>query len=140
MSFREGRRLGMFELQEHTTLKQEAPVQNTWYELLPATELCRVYAAGINVEGANETLQVRITIDGKVSTPLDITCNHSTTYHILRLLDAITQVVTYNGISTVIQAFLCEGKNVKIEVRKTTAAGAGNLTGICVYGVLKVAR
>ena len=33
--------------------------------------------------------------------------------------------------------FIIEGKSVKVEVRKTTAAGAGNLTGIVAYGVLK---
>ncbi len=133
-----GGRLGIFEQQAPATLNKAVPVQNTWNQLLPATESCRVYALGINIEDANETLQVRITIDGIISTFIDITATHSTPYFIRREMNAITRTAGYAEQTTpVMTAFLCEGKSVSIEIRKTTAAGAGNLTAICEYGVLK---
>lgn len=131
-------RIGMFENQTPKTLTQGAPVQNTWYEALPETALCRVYGFGICIEDADETLQVRVTIDGIASTPADITATHSTPYYIIRKLDAINRTVTYDQVAaTPPLTFMCEGKKVKIEVRKTTALGAGNLQAVVDYGVLK---
>ena len=41
--------------------------------------------------------------------------------------------LTPEGAQTLVQA----GHSVQVQVRKTTAAGAGNLTGVVTYGVLK---
>ena len=134
-----GGRVAMFEYQAPATLNQAAPVQNTWYILLDTTANCRVYAAAVNVEDADETLELRATVDGQIYVAEARVATHSTTYHAHKSLNAIARVAAIglnSGLTTEGLTFLVEGHSVKVELRKTTAAGAGNLTGIVVYGVL----
>ena len=131
------------EYQEPATLNQANPVQNTWYEILSATSNVRVYHIFVNVEDTNETLEVRMTIDGEVLVGSNA-CTQSVSYSIDMFGDAITRTdsLEFDKVPddfTRYRAFLVEGKSVKIEVRKTTNAGAGNLTGLVMYGVIKSA-
>lgn len=128
------------EYQTPATLNQAAPVQNTWYTILDTTLYCRVWRIAVNVEDTNETLEVRITIDGEVIPSDGYNATHSTDYHIVLMPDAInrTDEIEFTSETRMeyAQGFLIEGHSVKVEVRKTTAAGVGNLTGIVMYGVL----
>ena len=132
----------MFEFQTPATLNQAAPVQNTWYTILDTTKNVRIYDIAVNVEDTNETLEVQVTIDGQTIGANDEACTHSTQYFALMKLEAISRVCEMILVSEAVhddafKSFVLEGKSVKVEVRKTTAAGAGNLTGIVAYGVLK---
>jgi hypothetical protein len=133
----------MFEYQAPAVLNQAAPVNGTWYDILPATDYVRVYQIAVNVEDTDETLEVQAIIDGETIQADDLACTHSTIYYGIRYLQPInrTDQIALTTASTIqlfdAQAFILEGHNVQIQVRKTTAAGAGNLTGIVQYGVLK---
>lgn len=141
MRYDSGMNLAVFEFQTPSTLDQAGPVQNTYYPILDIDELARVYRIGVNIEDADEDLQVRITVDGQVIDGDQITATHSTKYHCYLYANAIGKVIK-NTINTSVayssyMAFLLEGHEIKVEVRKTTANGAGKLTGIVAYGVLK---
>lgn len=126
-----------YEYQDPAVLNQAAPVQNTWYTLLDTTNHCRIQVIGINVEDANETLDLKITVDGETINTA-VAATHSTNYYPYVYVNAITQAPAISFPTTVnARAYIIEGHSVKVELRKTTAAGAGNLTGIVVYGVLK---
>ena len=131
----------IFEYQTPATIDQAAPVQNTWYTLLDTTKNCRVYSAGCNIEDTNETLQMRFTVDGEVIPVTGLATAHSTSCEVKRTLNPIAQTEAMeltNTAQTFEKAFLIDGKSIKVELRKTTAAGVGNLTGIVTYGILKV--
>lgn len=130
----------MFEYQPPAVLNQAAPVQNTWYTILDTTANVRVYHIHVNIEDDDETLEIRLTIDGEVLTGSNA-CTHSVDYSIGYHCSAITgtDFLEFDTVPTHFdkyRAFLCEGLSVKFEVRKTTAAGTGNLTGIVMYGVV----
>lgn len=128
----------IFEYQPPATLNQAAPVQNTWYDILPATAHVRVYKVAVNVEDTNETLEVQAIIDGKTIAADDQACTHSTNYNAYVVPNAIGRVDQIAlTTSRVQEAIIFEGRSVQIQVRKTTAAGAGNLTAVVAYGVLK---
>jgi hypothetical protein len=117
-------------------LNQAAPVQNTWYTILDTTTDVMIYDITVNVEDANETLEVRLTIDSEMYTG-SIAATHSTEYEVAMRTAAITRS-TYLEINGGVDwepynAFTVIALSVKVEVRKTTAAGAGNLTGIVNY-------
>lgn len=134
-----GSRAAMFTFQPPATLNQVAPVQNTWYDILPATANCRVYEIVTNIEDADETVQVQVLIDGVTIPANPLASTHSTTYLWYRNPNAVGVALYVRNTSTATsytQAFLFEGRSVQIQARKTTANGAGNLTGMVVYGVL----
>jgi len=131
----------VYEYQPPAVLNQAAPVQNDWYDLLPVTRNCRVKQIHVNIEDNDETLEVRMTIDGEVMTGSNA-CTHSTNYPVGVHADAelMTDVLEFDTTPTHFgkyRSFLKEGKSIQIEVRKTTAAGTGNLTGIVTFGVKK---
>ncbi len=110
----------------------------TYYEILPETKVCRVYAIGVNIEDVNEDIRIQVTIDGIVKMMSFGTFTHSTTYYIRKTQDPIGRTSGYWWSITPIPAsFVLNGKSVKIEVTKYTANGTGNLTSVCEYGVLK---
>lgn len=130
--------LEVWESQTPATLTQGAPVQNTWYEILPGTANCIVYDAVVNIEDTNETLEVRVTIEGRIIPAEPFAAAHSTNHNCRRFANAIngTERVAL-VVASQQYAYLWEGKSVKLEVRKTTAAGVGDLTGIVTFGVKK---
>jgi len=128
----------MYELQEPATLNQEAPVRNVWYTVLETTERCRVYAFCAAVEDTDETVVMRVTIDD-VEWGGAFNFTHSTNYYAYKYSQGIVGTAYWylKGTETTHQTFIVDGKSVKIEIRKTTDAGVGNLKAICEYGVLK---
>ena len=133
-------RRGMFKYQTPVVLNQAAPVQDTFYPIGGVLEKARVYAIGVNIEDANETLEVQITRDGEVIQAVGLAVTHSASYLAYVSVDAITRVDTCKLAAITNDqlrpAFIVEGLEIEVEVRKTTALGAGNLTGIVTYGVL----
>jgi Ca2+-binding RTX toxin-like protein len=121
--------------QAPATLSQAAPVQNTWYTALNTTLNARILAFIVQIATTGEDLQVKVTLDGQtINGQVNITAVAGTDYHInfitgaggLYLLGSTTN-------SQINRAFLIEGKSVKIEVRKVTANGAGNLNACVSY-------
>lgn len=113
--------------QADAVLNQAAPVQNTWYTVLAVTEDVRIIIAEAHILVANEDLQMRITIDGNVilfekpnaAFGTFYTAQPSPGYADYGDLDVVTVALN--------RAFLYEGQSVLIELRKTSANGAGNL-------------
>ena len=134
--------IGIFEMQPFGTLNQSSPVQNTFYTILEATN-CMLYDVGVNIEDTNETLQVRITIDGVVFSPASFGATHSTEYNAFTSTNAITRdvLIRIETIGTIhYTKLMLQGKSVKVEVAKTTNAGSGNLTGVAMWGRASYAR
>jgi len=132
----------IFELQAPATLNQAAPVQNTWYNILTATGNVRVYQVAVNVEDTDETLECQFIVDGQTLPATALPATHSTVYYVTIALNAINRLVAVVIVDTTNfakfhRAYEIEGKSVQIQVRKTTATGAGNLTGVALYGVAK---
>lgn len=121
---------------------QAAPVQNTWYTALNTinAELVSV-AIGVLVTG--ETMEIRITIDGTViltSAGIAINANEFSVMQTIRftnpaaikIIGAVSGANTDLSIGSNYQPML-RGAQVKIEYRKTTAAGAGDIKCIGIY-------
>lgn len=136
--------MGVYEYQPPAVLDQGAPVQNTWYTILSATRNVRIKMINVHIADTNETLEVRMTKDGEVIDSAGFAATQGVSYPINFHADAITLTDLLEFDDTPVQyakyrSFLAEGKLVKVEVRKTTAAGVGNLTGIVTYTVKKPA-
>ena len=126
----------MFSKQPAESINQAAPVQNTYYTIADLRN-ARVYEISVNVEDANEDLILRVTINGEVLSSAGLTATHSTNYYGYIDTDAINRLELSQLTGTKRnQSYVCEGRSVKIEVRKTTATGAGNLTGVVSWGRL----
>lgn len=124
--------------QADATLNQAAPVQNTWYTVLNTTANARIYMIEVGIATTGETLEVKLTIDGQTYTTPGFACpadsyaagawsfgGAATNRLVFRLMSGSDRcVMPYAPI---------EGRSVKVEVRKTTAAGAGNLIGKVIY-------
>ena len=115
-----------YAMQDDAVLAQAAPAQNTWYTVLDTQVNVRIYSIVPIVWTANETLEVRITTKNRtISGSLDAT--HTTYYWAFMKmyaegLDFETGAKHLAGYDAPL-----EDPSVKIEIRKTTAAGAGNL-------------
>lgn len=119
------------------TLDQAAPVQDTWYTILNTNTKrdCKIIRIATRVETANETLQIRVTIDGVAVSSASLNATFGTMYSWWKAIwtDAQTETWYYGNISAVTAPYIAEGRSVKVEMRKTTAAGAGNLRGAVLY-------
>ena len=121
-------------LQAEATLDQAAPVQNTWYTVLDTKANCRVWHIAARVDTANETLEIRVTVDGVTLTAQEA-CTAGTTYAIWFKRTPTGNVLDFYGTFWKYDTFLIEGRSVKVEMRKTTATGAGNLKAALHYSL-----
>jgi hypothetical protein len=119
-----------FEHQPDAHLVKESPVQNQWYPVLDAKD-CKIYAVTVLVWTTNETLEVRVTIDGQALVG-SVEATHTTYYYVHHNLYGSALVIDGNVFLLGKYAPL-ECRDIKVEVRKTTAAGSGNLEGRVVY-------
>ncbi len=127
--------------QTDATLDQATPVKDTYYTILDTTPNVRIAFIAVEIRDTNETLQVRITLDGVAieSNAFVMTADIDGFIMLEENIDGFllilgtTQRIGYRGYT------LLEGKSVKVEVRKTTEAGTGNLKG-CVSYSKKVKR
>ena len=118
-------------------LAQAAAVQNTWYTILDTAANIRIYQITALIVTAGETIAIKITIDGNVLTATQAQDADAVYYWGLDAdaSDAL-QAVKATQTAPTISGYL-EGKSVKVEMRKTTAAGANTLTGRVKYGVVE---
>lgn len=114
--------------QADAVLAQAAPVQNTYYPILNTTSNCRVLAIFGMVADTGETLQLRLTIDGQVIENTAAAVPANTYFEAVHFVGGVIEWTTIDT-GARYRAFLIEGKSVKVEIRKTTIAGAGNLNG-----------
>ncbi len=134
IGFRPSHRLSMQKHQAPKKLNQAAPVQNTYYTIMEEVD-ARIEEMHFGVEDTNETLQVKVTIDGETITSDAYAATHSTSYGVIRNQDAITrtEVLEFDSSPAHFEkyrSYMMDGHSVKVEVRKTTTAGTGNLVGI----------
>lgn len=128
------REQGVFALQPDANLIQAAPVQNTWYTVLDTKKNVKIYGISMCILTTGETLEMRITIDGQPST-LSYACIADTDYSIYKLFAPnTTSFDVATGLYLACYTSPLEAKSVKVEIRKTTAAGAGDLLGHVTYG------
>jgi hypothetical protein len=118
-------------------------IQNQWYTAFEGRDvefLC--LAKGVTV--ANESIEFRITIDGNLWVQAAATAVNAaeysevqgaryTNFPALNLLSGASTASVDVNTNTFPATFL-RGRNVKIEIRKTTAAGASALRVVGVYG------
>lgn len=88
----------------------------------------------ISVATANEDLEIKLTIDGQALVGSQAAVA-GTNYTFYKAAVAGTLSGVSGATDTVLAAYRCfiEARSVKIEVRKTSATGAGILSGRVVY-------
>lgn len=121
----------IFEHQADASIAQAAPVQNTWYTVLDTIKNGIIYQALVVVADTNETLEMRITVDGNVLDGSVSATAGSSYFAVLQAsaddeLNLVLSTDTSNRPK--IKDFVVQGRSIKIEVRKTTAAGTGTIT------------
>lgn len=127
-----GSKIQHSEYKADVIFSQAAPVQNTWYTLFDTKKNVRLYSVGVNVADTDETLEARLTIDGQTFSGNTTACTANTTYSIY-MNPTFGQFKISANIMAGFSTYL-EGRSIKIEIRKTTAAGAGTITGRVSYG------
>ena len=136
----------LFEYQAPATLTQAAPVQNTWYYILgtAATPVknVKIYKIAVSVATANETLELQGILDGETIAAMAKAATFGNIYFAFNRLNGSALTDNFELDDTVAAnryhaGLFLEAKEARIMVRKTTATGAGTLTGICQYGMLK---
>lgn len=122
--------------QTNTPLNQAAPVQNTWYTILDTTTNVIVYEACVQVDTTGENLEWRATIDGETVSGGISPALADTVYFIYIILRSYDRFLNSNVTNLLMFAgytpFWC--RSFKLEVRKTSANGAGNLRGNILHG------
>jgi hypothetical protein len=123
---------------KEASVTQASPAQNTWYTILDTAMDIRIYAITVKVSTTGETLQCRLTIDGNTWWDQDITGTANTNYWEYKDNDPSAASDMKESATYVAPAYQnpLDGHSVKVEVRKTTANGSGNLLGRVTYGVL----
>lgn len=108
---------------------QAAPVQNTYYTILDAVMNCKLISVNVSVADTGETLQLRVTVDGNayVSAAVAVGADADFMAEHAPVITAL-QKFTLTAVAVTNIPFLEEGRTVKVELRKTTAAGAGTLS------------
>jgi hypothetical protein len=112
--------------QHDATLAQANPVQNTWYTVLDTTQNVRLISIWVQIEDVDESVQVRITIDG--ITLIGVSPLVADSQDFVNLSYAGTDALTIaSTVGYLYKAFFLEGRSVKVEIRKITNAGNGDL-------------
>ena len=115
-------------------LNQAAPVQNTWYSVLNCYNSI-IYEIEIYVADTAETLELRVTVDGNAFTLAQAAV--AATGYYFNMGGSVTTGFVFTITATdplLTKAFHFYGRTVLVELRKTTATGAGNLRAMVLYG------
>jgi hypothetical protein len=117
-------------------ITQALPVQNTWYTVLDTTPNLELISIQVIVYDTGETIEVEATIDGVVKTASQAEGANSPFAYYTWNVGAVA-----TGLNTAENGMICFGgyrsvqcQSAKIRVRKTTAAGTGNLCCHVAYG------
>lgn len=120
------------------TLNQAGPVQNTWYTILSTTKDLCIVGLVVSVQTTNETLEVEIVIDGNTytNTNASVAGTNYTVYMSLSdtTMSPVFDTGTYN--TSLRYGKFC-GHSIQIRIRKTTAAGAGNIRAAVLYETMR---
>lgn len=107
---------------------QAALTSTTWYTVLDTTRNVRVIAILFHQATANEDIEVRITDSAGIETLLQTAVAGQLymikTSHGLGTTRYIVTATDYTGY----KPFLFDEDSIKVEIRKTSAAGANNTT------------
>jgi len=124
-----------FQHKPDSLLSQAAPVQNTWYTVLNTVSNIRLMRFAMGVADTNETLEMKITIDGNSYTGSQaaVAGNHYHGYVHFHDAGTIISFDTSENHSESSFPYLLEGRSIKVEVRKTTANGVGTITAAAQY-------
>jgi len=108
-------------------LNQINPAQNTWYTVLDTTSNCRLIQVEFSVQVTGEQLEVRITTDDVVLL-CEIAASPGLFYYLRYKQNTQNGLEAFTDRSGIPYPFLLESSTVKVEIRKTTALGAGNIS------------
>ena len=125
-----------FQQQPNASINQATPTQNQYYTVLDTTANCRIISIALRVADTNETLELKLTIDGNSIVKYNISAAAGTNYYAtISQGAAYTESYLQAGTTDFSQyrAFLIEGRSVKVEIKKTTANGTGNLQCSIIY-------
>lgn len=121
-------------------LSQAAPAQNTWYTVADLTGILHLIGLAAQIDTTGETLEARLTVDGEVISNVQA-CGAGTHYmlEISQSTFAVPRILAFGAASVEMnrRAFQLEGKAIKFELRKTTAAGGGTLKGTVIYAKME---
>ena len=117
--------------QDNVTFSQASPVQNTWYTVFEKNN-CAIRASEFAVADTGEDIEVKMTIDGTARTG-------SATFGAAAIYNLVPQeggnpkldnapYPDYRG------GFQWQGRSIKIEMRKTSAAGTGTFSATVKWG------
>jgi len=120
-----------YQFQTPAELNQASPVQNQWYTVLDTTNALLLQMA-VMIYTTSETLEIKITLDGEVSTTSLAATNDTVYGFAYRVHPEVTQPVFQAGLDYT-QFVLIPTRIFKVEVRKTTANGTGRLRSRVVY-------
>lgn len=110
--------------QTNLNLQQAAPVQNQWYVVLEDKNV-RLYHLTCQVADVGETLEAKLTVDG-VEYSGSQAAVAGTGYYLTLSSTPNTLVFITTAYALDFYIFI-EARSVKLEIRKTTAAGAGTI-------------
>ena len=131
--------LQIFEYQPPVLIDQAAPVQNTWY---PFAEIinARIYAIIIGIADTGEDLECMAVIDGETIPGIGFGTAANNDSIVLKSPSGLAQAAFFSMQAHDVSAeertgaYLIEGKSIVASIRKTTAAGVGDLRGIIMWG------
>lgn len=126
------------ECQTPDTFTQANPTQDLWYTVLNITQPGTLEHIAFNVDTADESLEVRVTCDGVAKLTQRAATAGTIYYYMVNpasvTIDSNTATVSTTQGRSFIRRFLYQ---CLIEVRKTTALGAGDIDVITHYDLLK---
>jgi len=116
-----------YAMQDDAVLAQANPVQNNWYTVLDTKENVRIYSIVPLVWTTGETIEIRVTTKNRTfegSVAMD-----ATTYYwaFLKMYGAGLDIAASPTKQLAGYQAPIEDPSIKIEIRKTTAAGTGTL-------------
>ena len=129
----------VFKHQPDATLDQADPVQNTWYTIIDEKN-CQIIGISVTVLVADETLEVQFIVDGVTIPGAGSPVTAGTTMYVYLLVSTPTQakiLLSSTSAYGSYNAFIIEGRSVKVQIRKTTAAGNGNLQGCVAWNKME---
>jgi len=124
-----------YQLQVDSYLNQAGAVQNTWYTVLDTTLDVILYFAMFLCTVANETVEFRWTVDGNVYVGTRDAV-FGTFYYAYKNPGNGTTLNTDTDIIMGMRFSPLYAQSLKIEIRKTTNAGASALQSRITYGKL----
>jgi len=125
------------EMQPVLNFVQPAPVINIWYTVLDTERDPRLLKAVFRVLTTGESIQVRLIIDGQIWDSQAVAAVAGTWYYVM--YSSSMPDYLYLTATTAMWAgytFL-EGRSVQVQMRKTTANGAGDLEATLMRGLYR---